>query len=211
MVLKGFKDVQATILIDLKKPEKKLFENLDKDARWGVNRAKRENLKVKKTKDEKDLEQFYEIYKETCKWGGIFPKPLDEIKKETIFFICKKDEKIIAGAAVKKRKNTIELFLNASLHEYQKFQPNNLLYWNMLIWARRNRYKYFDLGGYQLGTKKGDKLYNINRFKERWGGKVTKTNVYSKNLFYILGRKIIRKSKTAKRVWDKLKGRPKAR
>ena len=211
MAWKGFKDVQATILIDLSKDEKELWNALDKDARWGVKKAKKENLKIEETRKQEDFDEFYEIYKQTCRYGGINPKSVEEIKAEKpVFFICKKDNKIIAMTAVKLKDEKTELYLNASLHEYLKYQPNNALYWCMILWAKRKGYKYFDLGGYQLDANPEDKLYHINRFKERWGGEIKTYHIHSKNPLYILGRKAIRKSSTAKKIWDKIKGRPKA-
>jgi len=208
MTLKPFSDVQATILIDVTKPREKLLENLHKDARWGVKKSQKENLVVEQTENKKDIEKFYEIYKDTCKHGGILPKPLEEIKnKNPVFFVCKKSNKIIAGAVALIHKNKTELFLNASLHEFQKYQPNNALYWHLIVWTKQKKFKFFDLGGFQLNAKQGDKLYNINKFKQRWGGELKIYKIYSYNPLYIFGRKIIRNSRFAKRVWDKLKGR----
>jgi len=128
-----FKDIQATIEIDLRKTEEELFNNADKKARWGVKRAEKEGLVVEEANNEKDINIFYEIYKETCEYGGINPEPLEKIKNESpLFFVCKKGEKIIAGAALKKKENVVILYLNCSLHEYLNLQPNNLLYWYII-------------------------------------------------------------------------------
>jgi len=54
----------------------------------------------------------------------------------------------------------------------------------------------------------GSKLYEINRFKERWGGKIVTYYIYSSNPFYILGRKAIRNFPIARWIWDRIKGRP---
>lgn len=207
MVWKGFKDVQATIIIDLNKSVEELWTAVDKDARWGVKKAKKEKLMIKKSNKKQDLDEFYKIYKQTCDYGGITPKPMENIK-DSIFFFCKKQDKIIAGAAIIDHENYVELFLNASLHESLKYQPNNLLYWAIILWAKKNNYSYFDLGGYQLNAQKATKLYEINRFKKRWGGEIVKSPVYSRNPIKIFGRKAIRNSKTLKFVWDRIKGRP---
>jgi len=202
---KGFKDIQATIEIDLSKTIEELWNALDKDARWGVNKAKKEGLTVQEAKEE-DWQEFYPIYADTCKRGVIPPLPLEEIKKSKLF-VCKKDTNIIAGAAIKQKEGRIELFLNASLPEFLKFQPNNLLYWNLIEYGKSNNFRIFDLGGYQLKAKSGNKLYEVNRFKERWGGRIATYYVYSKNPLYILGRKIIRNFPLIKKIRDKLRMR----
>jgi len=210
MGLRGFKDSQGTIEIDLAKSEQELWENVDKDGRWGVKKAEKENLTIKEDFFPADLAQFFEIYQETCLYGGINPHSKEEIDKEnTKFFLCYKDNKVIAGSAVIiNNKERFTLFLNASHNDYLKYQPNNLLYWHCIIWGKKNNYKIFDLGGYQLGAKPGEKLYNINRFKERWGGQIKINYVYSYNLFYIIGRKLIKNSAFFKKIWDKIQKRP---
>jgi len=201
-----FKDIRATIEIDLKKNKEELWNNLDKDARWGVNKARKSGLRVQISDEGRAWEEFYHIYKETIIRGGIVPKEKEELKSETNkLFLCFCEDKIIAGAAIKIHKDKIELFLNASKKEFLNFQPNNLLYWEIIEWGKQNNYSVFDLGGYQLNTERGDKLYEVNRFKERWGGEIRKYEVSSKNPFYILGRKVIRKFHFVKKIRDKIK------
>lgn len=204
MKWKGFKDVRATIEIDLTKSEEELWNSLDKDARWGVKKAKKEGLKVSLSNNEKIWKDFYKIYKETCKRGKIVPIDFEKIKEGKLFS-CFFEAEIIAGAVVKIEEEMVTLFLNASKYEYLKFQPNNLLYWTIIKWAKEKGFKIFDLGGYQLNAKSEDKLYNINKFKLRWGGEIKKYLIYSKNPFYILGRKTIRNIHVVKKLRDKVK------
>lgn len=208
MTWKGFRDVQATIHINLEKAEEELWKNLDKDARWGVSKAKKEGLRVGKTEKEEAWKKFYEIYKETCTRGGIKSFNYDEIKKpNSVLFLCLKEQEVIAGAVVIEfsGEGKISLYLNASLPEFQALQPNNLLYWSIMQYGKKQGFGVFDLGGYQLNAKKGSKLYEINRFKERWGGEIIRYDIYSKNPFYILGRKIIRRFPLMKALRDKFR------
>lgn len=203
-----FKDVQATIHLDLTKPLEELWKNLDKKARWGVKKAKKGGLIIRKVekKEEEIWQKFYRMYKETCKNGGILPFPIEKVRDSRLF-LCEKDDKIIAGAAIKEivEEKKIELFLNASLNEFLELQPNNLLYWALIYWAKDKGYEIFDLGGYQLRAPKGSKLYEVNRFKERWGGQLVKYYIYSSNPFYIIGRKMIRNFPIVKKIRDKIR------
>ena len=206
MTWKGFKDIQATIIIDLEKPEEELWNNLSRDSKRGVKKAEKFGLKIKIGEKDEHWKEFYDIYKDTIIRGGIVPESLNKLKEETDkLFLCIKDEKIIAGSAIKFKEEVGVLFQNASLSDYFKFYPNNLLYWKVLLWSKRKGFKIFDLGGYQLNTKKGDKLYEINKFKERWGGEIKEYYIYDKNPFYILGRKTIRNIGMIKKTRDKIK------
>ncbi|MFA5173820.1 MAG: peptidoglycan bridge formation glycyltransferase FemA/FemB family protein [Candidatus Pacearchaeota archaeon] len=200
-----FKDIQATIEIDLLKSEEELFDAIDKDAKWGIKKAEKEEIIVQKTKEIEDLQKFYNIYKKTMIYGGIVPEKIENLKKEnSILFVAKKDNKIIAGAIIiVVNKEKFKLEYNASLYSFLKFQPNNLLYWSLIQWGKRNGFKIFDLGGYQL--KAHGHLKGVNRFKERWGGQIKTYYVKSGNPVYILGRKVIRNIPFIKNIRDSLK------
>lgn len=201
-----FKDIQATIEIDLKKSVDELWNNVDKDGRWGVNRARKENLTISFSENSDDEINFYELYKQTIISNRLIPKDYSELKKDIDkLFLCKKEGKIIAGAAIKIQDKKTILFLNASNPEFLKYQPNNLLYWEIIRWSKENGFAIFDLGGYQLNTEKGSKLYEINKFKLRWGGEIRKYYIYDENPFYILGRKIIRNFPRIKKIREGIK------
>lgn len=202
------KDINATVIVNLKLSETEILQGLHKDARWGINKAKKEGLQVKEG-NEKDWEEFYEFYKTTMDLGGVEFEDLEKLKKNTlILFVCKKEEKIIAGAGIKIEElngsKIPRLYINASMKEYLHLQPNNLLYWNCLIWGKSKGYSLFDLGGWQINPK--GHLKGINKFKEKWG----KIVYYQKDypFFIALGRKLIRNSSTGRFLWDRVKKRP---
>lgn len=201
MTWKGFKDIQATIEINLKKDLDDIWNNLDKDAKWGVKKALKEGLVVKEA-NEKEIKDFYNIYIETCIRGNIVPEKIEKIEKDKLF-VCKKEEKVIAGAATIEREEKIILHFNASKADYLKYQPNNILYWKIIEYGKEKKKNVFDLGGYQINAS--GHLKGINKFKERWGGEIKEYYIYSKNPFYIIGRKIIRNCHKLKDLRDKIK------
>src|SRR3989344_4993171 len=142
------RDVNATVIVDLGLQEEEILKKLDKDARWGINKAIKEGLKVEEGKEE-EWKEFYDIYKKTVTEGGTNPEFLENLKENTkVFFVCKYKDKIIAGAGIwfvdEYDINTPRLYFNASLREHQNLQPNNLLYWNCILWCKNNGYKKFD-------------------------------------------------------------------
>jgi lipid II:glycine glycyltransferase (peptidoglycan interpeptide bridge formation enzyme) len=137
--------------------------------------------------------------------GGSEPEEKEELKKRGIvFFACKKDEIIIAEASLWIEDGRITLHTNASLKEYQHLQPNNLLYWECIKWAKAKGYKELDLGGWQQNSF-DNHLTGINKFKEKFG----KVVFYEKDypLLQALGRKAIKRSKLLWNINKKLRGR----
>ncbi len=184
------KDINATVIVSLGLTEEEILNNLHKDARWGINKAKREGLIVKESSD---WQSFYPIYKHTMTEAGVLATPLETLRNNTKkLFICEKDGKIIAGAGIWfidiYNKSIPRLYFNASLKEYQTLQPNNILYWQCILWAKKQGYKEFDLGGYQIKAK--GHLEGVNKFKEKWG----KITYFKKDypLFKAMGRKLVR-------------------
>src|SRR3989344_9018387 len=98
---------------------------------------------------------------------------LDYIKNKTdILFLALHKNKIIAAQALIlgdeiSNKHT-RLLLNASLLEYQKYYPNNLLYWGAILYSKYLGYDKCNLGGWQINAK--GNIEGVNKFKEKWGG-----------------------------------------
>lgn len=188
------KDINATVLVNLEPTEPKIIDNLQKDARWGIKKARREGLIVNESDKWKE---FYEIYKQTQKEGKATTHTFQTVlETSNILFVCKYKENIIAGLAIgfredKYDKNIPSLSKLASLKEYNHLQPNNLLVWEAILWSKKKGYLLFDMGGWQINAR--GHLIGINKFKERWGRLVY---YYKDYPFHIaIGRKLIRNSK----------------
>lgn len=202
------KDKNATVIVDLVPEKKLIMKKLHKDARWGIKRSQKDGLRVQQTVEDKDWQDFYEIYSQTMIEGGSNPESLEKLKENTrAFFVCKKDETIIAGAGIwftdLYNSEIPRLYINASLKEYQKSQPNNLLYWACILWCKKKGYQKFDLGGWQINAR--DHLIGINKFKEKWGEIVFYNKDYSAS--QAIGRKLIRNSDFFWNLNKKLKHR----
>lgn len=202
------KDINATVIIDVTQIEKKILKGLQKDARWGIKKAKKEGLIVEEANSDKEWENFYKIFRVISKEGGSDEQSLKHIKEKShSLFVCKKDDKIIGGATIVfdpiYNINIPRLYKVAADKKYLHLQPNNLLYWHCIIWAKNKGYNKFDLGGWQINAR--DHQIGINKFKEKWGEVVYHKAEYP--FFRAVGRKLIRNSKTGRLIWDKFKGR----
>lgn len=195
------KDIQATVIVDLAPTEEEIFNNLQKDARWGIKKAQKEGLVVEESNN---YEGFYEIYLKIMKEVGVKPETLEHVKQHAkVLFLCRKGSEVIGGAILDIIDSIPKLTRAASLVEFRDSQPNNLLYWNCIIWSKKQGYKQLDLGGWQINAR--GHLAGVNKFKERWG----KVVYYEKDypLHKALGRKLIRRSGFLWWLNNKLRGR----
>jgi lipid II:glycine glycyltransferase (peptidoglycan interpeptide bridge formation enzyme) len=183
------KDTAATVIVDVSPDENVIMNNLQKDARWGIRKSIKEGLIVEISDD---WDSFYPIYLSTMKYSGIKPETKKHlIEHGKVLFLCKKNDIIIAGASLEIQNGLPYLSRNASLDDYKKYEPNNLLYWHCILWSKNQGYEKLNLGGWQINAR-GDEI-GINKFKERWGKVVYYEKDYS--LLRALGRKVVRNSK----------------
>lgn len=195
-----------TVLIDLNKSEEEIWQNLEKKSiRWGVNYASKQGLSFEKCESEKDAKIFYKLYLQTAHEGD-FPAEtehfIESVMKSGIgsLFLVKKEQEIVCGGLViyDIHKEYAILNLTSSSAEGLKLQAMPFLYWNMILESKSRKLSFFDLGGYDNEAKKDSKMHNINKFKERFGGKVVDYPIYSPSSKYSILRKVYK-------IWKNIK------
>jgi len=208
----GFsKSYNSTIILDLTKDESTLWSNLEKKSiRWGIKTAEKNGLVFSKTSDIKDIDLFYDSYIETTKQGGFHAESKEliiSLVKSNLasLFTVKKDSMLLAAGLVLNdhQHQTMILDMTTASDEGLKQQAMPFLYWHMALFAKSSKYKIFDLGGYDLDAREGEKTHNINKFKERFGGQVKELPVYSSNRKYSTVRSLMKKFRFIKRLYKK--------
>ncbi len=188
-----------SLLIDLQKTKEELWKDLEKkSARWGVKTAEKNNLSFNVSKNQEEIDAFYTLYQQTCAQGGFFCEPravIDALVQSEIatFFLVKHQQEIVAGAILllDHHFNYTILDLSTVSEQGQHLQAMPFLYWNLILYSKEQGFDYLDLGGYDKEAKKGSKLYLVNQFKERFGGKLTQQRIYTPSLTYVLLRKLL--------------------
>ena len=99
----------------------------------------------------------------------VYPKSFFKNILETFqesAWICSvyKDEEPVASGFLFGFKDRLDIPWASSKREYDRFNPNMLLYWNSLKFACENGYRIFDFGR----STPGEGTY---KFKEQWGAK----------------------------------------
>ncbi|MEX0965950.1 MAG: GNAT family N-acetyltransferase [Bacteroidia bacterium] len=142
----------------------------------GIRKAEKSNVKISIKNDEEALWTFYKIYHDLRleKFNSI-PQPYSFFKSIFNHFIKNKNGWIfqaeingeaVASAIVLKHKEILFYKFGASALSALEFRPNNLLFFEMLIFAAENGFEQVDLG--LSGT--GESYKGLVRFKESMGG-----------------------------------------
>ena len=199
-----------TILVDLQKSEEDLWSSMEKkSARWGVKTATKNELRCV-VPDSNDFDAFYELYAERVRAGGISPEAKESIHLLSLtrvskLLVVKYGRQVVAGGIILLDKNNKYAILDIATASDKGFelQAMPFLYWKLMLIAKEQGLRYFDLGGYDVGAKKGDKLYNINKFKERFGGRVVEQPIHATHGRYVSMRKVLGAFKFMKQWYRK--------
>jgi len=171
-------------LIDLNCSKEDLFNNMKRDKKRAIKKAKGRGVKVVK-EDKTALSIFYEILQETYDKTKL---PLADISLfESVFdtlvpnnmanlYMAKYNGIYIGGRVTLNYKNVIYDWFACSSHEYLSMYPNELIVWHILENGIDNGYEVFDFGG----AGKPDKEYGVRDFKKQFGGKPVNYGRYCK-------------------------------
>jgi len=185
------KDINATIIIDIEgKSEEEVFKGLEYTRRKNIKKALRSDLTIEEVNVEREYKKCYELYSKVIKNGGSDPFSYDVwrewAKKENweLFTIKKKDKTAGYYSIIKITPSYYGLDSSnfrpsqlgvrprvfASDPKFHQFRINDFIYWNTILYGIKNKASFVDLGGYQI--KPRGHLKEVNKFKERWGGKI---------------------------------------
>jgi hypothetical protein len=152
------------IVVNLELPEEELWQNFEHKVRKNVNKAGNHGIKVITETDSRHLEKFLAIYNSTMERRNasekyyfhqdFFLKLIENLTGRFIFFYALYQEKIIAAELVLVSSDKIYSFLGGTESEFFNLRPNDLLKYEIILWAKRNLKKQFVLGG-GYGTEDG--------------------------------------------------------
>jgi len=176
-----------TLLIDLSPPLEDLRKGLKQKWRNGLNRAEKNKLKVIEGNEDRLFLMFEEIYKEMMNRKQFFssidiynyrfiqkdlPSPL-KMKIMLCGYAGKPSSAIICDAI----GNTGIYLLGATNKNGLQNKASYLLQWNMINWLKKQKFRWYDLGGFDpinypgsshfkagLAGKNGKDVYFIGQF-----------------------------------------------
>ena len=182
-------------ILDMQDDIEDLWKNLNKKTRNAIRKAERSGVIVK-IRGVEYLSEYTSMVEEVIKRRPHTPIPykmMQRVIEKDIgrLFIAYCRGKPAAGGIFLTFKDTVTYWSGASFNEFRKYQPSNLLHWEVIKWAVEEGYKYYDLGGAEIPS--------IARFKRGWGGReVYYYRVYRRNILTKISRdlyKFIKKRK----------------
>jgi len=175
----SFKLLEKTYKIDLRQDKKEIFSKFKKkSAQYSIKKAKKCGVKIiiANTKEEKmKFRQFLDGF---AKNMSIPAFALDEsLDPYSIFNAYSQEDEYLGGVAFihDTQKKTFRYKYGATSYKYNE---NDLLIWKAILFAKKNNYLFFDLGGVPI--VKSPENEGRFKFKEKFGGDLVDFYTYIK-------------------------------
>lgn len=159
----------TVVTVDLSQSDEEIWRGFTKENRKKIGRAQANGLRVEEANSPADVRLFAELYHlnmqrlQARDWY-MFPESwLSDLHARfsehlTLFFVYEGD-RVIAGGSVFHMNGLVGNFLSATAEDPGQFSPNNLLFYEIIRWAKRRGYRWYNMGG---GYRNND---GVMRFK----------------------------------------------
>lgn len=180
-----------TILVDLNRPEDDLWKDVYSKRRNQIRRAQKEGCTVDRQTTIAGLRDCYPILEEVYTRAKL-PLPAlshfeallqfsDDQSGLCIFTVTWQDQIIACMLCLAFGEHLFDYYAGAYSAHYKKY-PNDLLPWEVFIWARKHDFTLFDFGG----AGKPGVPYGVRDYKKQFGGKLVSYGRYEKPHFPFL-------------------------
>jgi lipid II:glycine glycyltransferase (peptidoglycan interpeptide bridge formation enzyme) len=172
----GYKfENHLNIIIDLKKSESLLWQEMNPTRRKQIRRAAKRGTTVKELTEIRDIESAYKILIEVYKNAklpiphiSLFTESFSKMNSIGILrgFGALYKDSIIGARFILTYRKTIHDWFAGSLYDFRNNYPNDLLPWEIMKWGRQNGFESFDFGG----AGKPHEKYGVRDYKKKFGG-----------------------------------------
>lgn len=164
------RDEKVNMILSLPDSPDTLWKSFGSKLRSQIKRAQRENTHIEIAGID-NLSDFYTVFAEKMRDLGtpvygknFFKAILQRFEENSVIVVIHLNNKPVATAFLLGHKDTLEIPWASTIKEVNQLSINMLLYWEVLKFAVKNKYRYFDFG-------RSSKNSSTFRFKQQWGAK----------------------------------------
>lgn len=169
-----------TQFIDLTLPEEEILAQMKQKGRYNLKQAQKAGVTVERVNEiqERDILDFYELYKETFERNQFHGKQLPYFKHFfkhcapmlDLFFASKDGKRVAAGVLIRFGQRATYLY-GASSSDSRALNAPYLLQWTMISYAKENGLLEYDFWGISPSLQATDHPWHgMTRFKKNLGG-----------------------------------------
>jgi lipid II:glycine glycyltransferase (peptidoglycan interpeptide bridge formation enzyme) len=172
--------VTKTIQLDLTPARKKIRKQMKKDTRYGIRKAKKQDIKILKYKNIDGIRKFRKVWKKAVSWRRYVPslKTLFNLKKafgqKALFLVAINNARPVAGTVVLIAEKTAYYYYAFTLEEGRKKHAQYLLVWQAIKKAKKRDCQVFDFEGIYDQRFPNKSWLGFSHFKKGFGGKEIK-------------------------------------
>lgn len=161
---------KVNMILSLPDTHHDLWNTFTSKLRSQIRRSQREDTRVNVGSAEV-LDDFYTVFAQNMRDLGtpvysksFFSRILQKFPEHSKVVIIRLKNRPVAAAFLLGYKETLEIPWASTIKEVNHLSMNMLLYWEVLKFAIKNHYRYFDFG-------RSSKDSGTFRFKQQWGAK----------------------------------------
>ena len=161
---------KVNMILPLPNDHDTLWNSFSSKLRAQIKRPTREDTQVI-TGSSECLDDFYTVFARNMRDLGtpvygknFFKNILETFPNNSTIIIIRLNNKPVSAAFLLGDNNTLEIPWASTIKDVNHLSINMLLYWEVLKFAIKNQYQYFDFG-------RSSKNAGTYRFKQQWGAK----------------------------------------
>lgn len=173
-IWKGYrKETHLDIINDLSQGEEEMLNNVHRERRRNLGRAKTKGVTVSLTEEPADINEAVVLILNLYRKIGLPAPPAElllngrQILGDKLrVFIARVEDRIAGARFVLCYRDMVYDWYAGSDPDYQNRYINDIMPWEVMLWASRNNFRIFDFGG----AGRPDEKYGVRDFKLRYGG-----------------------------------------
>ncbi len=165
-----------TIIVDLKKSEKQLWNDLTTNAKRILNKNSSPELQTTVLIKKEERKRFYKAWKKASKTWVMgeqrFNKLLNAYEKNASLWVSESKGELLSGILLLESKDMANYFQTWTSEKGRRIGAHYHLVWQVILECRKKDLEWFDFEGILDERWPQKKWAGFSEFKKKFGGKV---------------------------------------